>query len=199
MNPKSIFLLLTTITLSTAIPFSQQQTQTPTATSTTQTVDPVLSSIIAASASASANNNTCPPSHRSKQCCESVNSIADDITKPLGGLLPLLEGTTISSILGFDCLEMSDTDPNTDCRHDVMCCNGQPGKNAKGGDLFKECEPFDKALADKQNALNRNKLRPIEKAMSYAAMTSSLAASSAAAASSGGLVSRGVFAVPTGQ
>ncbi|UDD60440.1 hypothetical protein AFCA_007834 [Aspergillus flavus] len=55
MNPKTILLLLTTITLSTAIPFSQQQT--PASTPTKQSAHPALSSIAAsASVSPKANN-----------------------------------------------------------------------------------------------------------------------------------------------
>lgn len=56
-------------------------------------------------------------------------------------------------------------------------------------------------MKDKQEALEKNKQRPLEMAMSWAAMTSSmLAASSAAAASSSpGLASSGVHAVPTGN
>ncbi|KAE8355763.1 hypothetical protein BDV28DRAFT_24149 [Aspergillus coremiiformis] len=190
MNPKSRFLLIATIPFAAAVPFSQQ---TPDPTPTTQVVDPALSSMIAAKASASSANNTCPPSHRSKQCCESVNSITDDITKPLGDAIPLLEGTTFSSLLGLDCLAMADSDPIESCRQDVMCCDGQPGKNAQGGDLLKECVPFDEAVAAKQKALDENKEKPVQAAMSYVALTSSLAAAS----SSARLVSRPVLAVPT--
>ncbi|KAB8252300.1 hypothetical protein BDV35DRAFT_335949 [Aspergillus flavus] len=83
MNPKTILLLLTTITLSTAIPFSQQQT--PASTPTKQSAHPALSSIAAsASVSPKANNGICPDTHRSKQCCQSIDSIAEGITKPLG-------------------------------------------------------------------------------------------------------------------
>ncbi|KAB8205306.1 hypothetical protein BDV34DRAFT_225468 [Aspergillus parasiticus] len=199
MNPKTILLLLTTITFSTAIPFSQQQT--PASTPTKQSANPALSSIAPfASVSPKANSGTCPDTHRSKQCCQSIDSIAEGITKPLGQLVPLLDGATVKSILSLDCKAMADTDPNENCTKDVMCCNGQPGD--KGSDLFKECESYDKAMKDKQEALEKNKQRPLEMAMSWAAMTSSMlaAASSAAAASSSpGLASSGVHAVPTGN
>ncbi|KAE8328912.1 hypothetical protein BDV39DRAFT_59229 [Aspergillus sergii] len=103
MNPKAILLLLTTITLSTAIPFSQQQT--PASTPTGQSANPALSSIAAsASVSPKANNGTCPDTHRSKQCCQSIDSIAEGITKPLGQLVPLLDGATVKSILSLDCM-----------------------------------------------------------------------------------------------
>ncbi|KAE8401426.1 hypothetical protein BDV37DRAFT_182083 [Aspergillus pseudonomiae] len=97
---------------------------------------------------------------------------------------------------------MADTDPNEDCQKDVMCCNGSP--NEKGDSLAKECEPYEKAMKDMQEALEKNKQRPLEKAMSWAAMTSSMLAASsssaaAAASSSPRLASSSVHAVPTGH
>ncbi|KAB8258723.1 hypothetical protein BDV32DRAFT_151164 [Aspergillus pseudonomiae] len=97
---------------------------------------------------------------------------------------------------------MADTDPNENCQKDVMCCNGSP--NEKGDSLAKECEPYEKAMKDMQEALEKNKQRPLEKAMSWAAMTSSMLAASsssaaAAASSSPRLASSSVHAVPTGH
>ncbi|KAF7596570.1 hypothetical protein BBP40_000970 [Aspergillus hancockii] len=200
MNPKPILILLTIITLSTAIPFAQQ-TPTLNPTPAAKTGDSVLNSLIAASAAASSDNSTCPLSKMSKQCCQSINSIADQLTEPIGEVIPLLKGTKLSSLLGFDCKAMADTDPNEYCTQDVMCCDGQPGKGAKG-DVFKTCEPFKEAIKKKQKALAKEKQRPVEKALSYAAMTSSMAAAasrSAAASSSAMTVSRSVHAVPTGH
>ncbi|OGM44842.1 hypothetical protein ABOM_006163 [Aspergillus bombycis] len=202
MNPKRILLLLTTVALSTAVPFSQQQT--PVSTPTKQSAHPAQSSMFAALASASpeANNGTCPDTHRSKQCCQSIDSIGDEITKGLGQLVPVLNGAKLSSILSLDCQAMSDTDPNENCTKDVMCCTGSP--EDKGDSLARSCEPYDKAMKDMQEALEKNRQRPLEQAMSWAAMTSSMlaAASSssvAAASSSPRLASSGVHAVPTGH
>jgi hypothetical protein len=67
-------------------------------------VDPILNSLAAAAAAASTGKNICPLSKRSKQCCQSVNSIADTITEPIGEVIPLLKGAKLSSLLGFDCM-----------------------------------------------------------------------------------------------
>ena len=74
----------------------------------------------------------------------------------------------------------------------------------QGDSLAKECEPYEKAMQDMQEALEKNKQRPLEKAMSWAAMTSSMLAASsssaaAAASSSPRLASSSVHAVPTGH
>ncbi|KAB8076032.1 hypothetical protein BDV29DRAFT_155113 [Aspergillus leporis] len=203
MNLKSILILLTTITLSTAIPFAQK-TPAPKPTPTVKTVDPILNSLAAAAAAASTGKNICPLSKRSKQCCQSVNSIADTITEPIGEVIPLLKGAKLSSLLGFDCMAMADTDPNDYCGKDVMCCTGKPGQNVQGGDIFKTCEPFDEAIKKKQKALDKQNQRPVEKAMSYVAMTSSMAAAaaasrSAAASSSAIFTSGSISASPTGH
>ncbi|KAE8150173.1 hypothetical protein BDV25DRAFT_140089 [Aspergillus avenaceus] len=186
--------LLLTATLTSAIPFNQATT--PTTPTPTTTTDPVLSSLISAQAAKSTDLTTCPLSKPAKQCCQSFNSIAKGVTDGVGDLVPIVKDVEIKSLLSFECRAMKDTEPNENCLQDIMCCAGKPGSNAKGGDLFKECLDYEKALQTKKEELERSKKRPLEQAVSIASVRSSImaASSSAVAASS---PSKGVGASPT--
>ncbi|PLN80132.1 hypothetical protein BDW42DRAFT_117176 [Aspergillus taichungensis] len=105
-------LTLTTTTLAIADP-------SPTTT---------LSSLANASSSALASpeNDTCPPSRRSKQCCTSVNGISDSIFGKIGKVIPILKDVKITSTAAFNCKGMKDDDPHDECLSDIMCCDGSP-------------------------------------------------------------------------
>ncbi|PYH78501.1 hypothetical protein BO82DRAFT_367575 [Aspergillus uvarum CBS 121591] len=70
---------------------------------------------------------TCPTGRPSKQCCQSIESVADSVLQPLGQLVPYLSGVDISSLLALECTGMENTDPNANCFNSVMCCEGTPG------------------------------------------------------------------------
>ncbi|PYI08003.1 hypothetical protein BO78DRAFT_442575, partial [Aspergillus sclerotiicarbonarius CBS 121057] len=114
-------LLLTTLTLTpgtTSIPLSNTDSSpsspsnsnsntnaAPSQTSTLNTpeaLESAISKIIVQETLTDYNNNTCPPSHRSKQCCESIDNIADQVTDGLGAVVPWVSGIDVSSVLGLD-------------------------------------------------------------------------------------------------
>ncbi|KAE8380803.1 hypothetical protein BDV26DRAFT_290067 [Aspergillus bertholletiae] len=104
MNPKTILFLLATATLSTASPAPQQQTP---AVLTPAEQSAQLASSIALAASAAAleiaKNSVCADaSYPSKQCCQTVNSVTEGVTKPLDQLFALIDGTTTTSAMSLD-------------------------------------------------------------------------------------------------
>ncbi|RAL01922.1 uncharacterized protein BO80DRAFT_424298 [Aspergillus ibericus CBS 121593] len=200
----SIPLLLTTLTLTpftTAIPLSNTDTPSPSNTNsnsntntntaptpsstltTPEALESAISKIIVQETLADYSNNTCPPSHRSKQCCESIDNIADQVTGGLGELVPWIEGIEVSSVLGLDCYAMADSTPNSQCLHQVMCCDGKPSDTDQpttqsSQAVTSSCESWDIAMKNKQQAIDESMAR--EAAMMDAASSFSAAAVAAA-------------------
>lgn len=78
----------------------------PEQATTSQSLVHSIATLIASSAASSLDPTTCPPAHNSRQCCTSVDSLADDVVgeDAIGGLIPWFQGVKISSIVGFQCL-----------------------------------------------------------------------------------------------
>ncbi|KAL2811335.1 hypothetical protein BJX63DRAFT_433488 [Aspergillus granulosus] len=183
--------LTTTLTLTSAIPFSSSPAAnqdpntkniyslrspgaskpTPTtpeedglASTRASSVKHSLATLISHDASASYDLTTCPPSHPSRQCCASIDRLADDTTSELGDLIPYLSGVKVSSVVGLQCKAMSPDTPNIDCYESVMCCSDQ-GSSTEGGTMpgsaqspFKsQCVPFDEAVEDEKEATEKSK------------------------------------------
>ncbi|KAL4758966.1 uncharacterized protein BDW70DRAFT_151998 [Aspergillus foveolatus] len=104
-----------------------------------------IATLIASSAASSLDPTTCPPTHNSRQCCTSVDSLADDVVgeNAIGGLIPWFRDVKVSSIVGFQ----------YGMRADVGFGNS-PGTQS----LFKSgCIPYDKAIQDKKEAIEKSK------------------------------------------
>ncbi|KAL4918502.1 hypothetical protein BDW62DRAFT_200876 [Aspergillus aurantiobrunneus] len=184
----SLSLTLTFTHQTTAVPFSSTPSpSTPRSTSANSQASDISNSIatlIASDASASYDPNTCPPSHGAKQCCTSITSLADDLTSQLGGLVPVISGVSVSSLVGLQCTSMADTEPNENCLDDVMCCsssgkgeNGSAHQAAGTQSLFKSgCISYDEAIQDKKDAIAKSKAQA-----SYLAEGSSPSSSSVVA------------------
>ncbi|CBF74087.1 predicted protein [Aspergillus nidulans FGSC A4] len=113
-----------------------------------------IATLIASSAASSLDPTTCPPTHNSRQCCTSVDSLADDVVgeDAIGGLIPWFQGVKISSIVGFQYGTKANVDSGN--RGDRTNLNGQPGTQS----LFKSgCIPYDKAIQDKKEAIEKSK------------------------------------------
>ncbi|KAL4742096.1 hypothetical protein BDV11DRAFT_167565 [Aspergillus similis] len=115
-----------------------------------------------ASSAASSLAPTCPPTRSSRQCCTSVDSLADEVVgeNAVGGLIPWLQAVQISSTMGVQCKVMGEDEQNIDCLSSVMCCTvsgnvdvPKPGTQS----LFKSgCIAYDKAIRDKE-AIEKSK------------------------------------------
>ncbi|PTU21065.1 hypothetical protein P175DRAFT_0557742 [Aspergillus ochraceoroseus IBT 24754] len=102
----------------------------------------------------SLNPQACPPSHRSKQCCTSVNGMTQDVENELSDVVPLLTDMQVSSILGVQCTAMTAEEPNTDCLDSVMCCHADPKQGGGTQSLLQSsCLPYNEAIADQDNAI----------------------------------------------
>ncbi|KAL4935999.1 hypothetical protein BDV06DRAFT_228289 [Aspergillus oleicola] len=166
----SLSLLITASPLNTQKPSSLKRsnpspTLSPSSPKASAALDHEIATLIAsdASASASFDPTTCPPSHESKQCCTSVTELADDVIgeNGLGDVLPWLEGVQISSLVGFQCMSMGAKEGNENCLDSVMCCSkseGNPNPSESGEQsLFKSgCVPYDKAIAGKTEEIEES-------------------------------------------
>ncbi|OOF94335.1 hypothetical protein ASPCADRAFT_131880 [Aspergillus carbonarius ITEM 5010] len=213
----SLALTLTTLTpVATSIPLSSSTTNTqsqpqstPSSTSinTPEALESAISNIIVQETITDFNNSTCPPSHRSKQCCESIDNIADQVTDGIGQILPWISGVDVSSVLGLDCYAMADSTPNNKCLQQVMCCDGKPNDEDQpttqsGAAVTSSCESWDIAMKNKQDAIDQSMAREhavMDAVSSFSAAavatpTSSSASTSGAvpAASSSGVLGRRV-------
>ena len=92
----NLLALLTTLTLTLTTTTLAIEDPTPTTPTTTHLSSP--------SASPSADNDTCPSSRRSKQCCTSINGISDSIFGKIGKVIPILKDVKVSSTAAFNCI-----------------------------------------------------------------------------------------------
>ncbi|KAL4864196.1 hypothetical protein BDV12DRAFT_16327 [Aspergillus spectabilis] len=154
-------------TLTASLPSAPALNPSETAKATSLTHQ--IATLLAEDALASYDETTCPLSHRSKQCCTSINGLADDLTGQLGNVVPWVSGISVTSLVGLQCTKMADSAPNVDCLDSVMCCAANGGKTSGKGtpdekvgtqSLFKSgCIPFDKAIADKKEAIEKSKMQ----------------------------------------
>ncbi|KAL4771787.1 hypothetical protein BDW60DRAFT_207852 [Aspergillus nidulans var. acristatus] len=123
-----------------------------------------IATLIASSAASSLDPTTCPPTHNSRQCCTSVDSLADEVVgeNAIGGLIPWFQDVKISSVVGFQCRAMGEDEQNIDCLSSVMCCSlsgNVDGQKPGTQSLFKSgCIPYDKAIQDKKEAIEKSKV-----------------------------------------
>ncbi|KAL5047359.1 hypothetical protein BDW71DRAFT_206486 [Aspergillus fruticulosus] len=106
-------------------PSRSNPTLSPSQASASQSLVNSIATLLASSAASSLDPTTCPPTHSSRQCCTSVDSLADEVVggNAIGGILPWFQ--------------------------DV-----QPGTQS----LFKSgCIPYDKAIQDKKEAIEKSK------------------------------------------
>ncbi|KAL4994171.1 hypothetical protein BDV10DRAFT_189308 [Aspergillus recurvatus] len=156
-------------------------TLNPSQATVSQSLVHSIATLIASSASASLDPTTCPPTHRSRQCCTSVESLTDEAfgEDAIGSVLPWLQDVQVSSLVGFQCRAMGEDEQNIDCLSSVMCCSGSgnvDGQKPGTQSLFKsECIPYDKAIQDKKEAIEKSKAEA-----SYLAAQSSSAPAPAA-------------------
>ncbi|KAL4886255.1 hypothetical protein BJY04DRAFT_213786 [Aspergillus karnatakaensis] len=164
----------------------------PTQTAKASSLTHQIATILAENAAESYDESTCPLSHKSKQCCTSVNGLADDLMGQVGGILPWASGISVSSLVGFQCKAMAATAPNVDCLDSVMCCSANGGvKSSTKADvaekpgsqsLFKSgCIPYDKAIADKKEAIEKSKVQASMLAAEEAGSASGSASATATA------------------
>ncbi|KAL5338086.1 hypothetical protein BJX70DRAFT_216678 [Aspergillus crustosus] len=156
-----------------------------------------IATLLAEDALSSYDESTCPPSHRSKQCCTSINGLADDLTGQLGDVVPWVSGVSVSSLVGLQCTKMADDAPNVDCFASVMCCAAGGGSTGSKGvtnekpgtqSLFKSgCIPFDKAIADKKEAIEKSKVQASMLAAEGPAPSASVEASGVPRATADGM------------
>ncbi|KAL4815343.1 hypothetical protein BDW67DRAFT_67816 [Aspergillus spinulosporus] len=88
------------------IPERPNPTLKPEQATASQSLVHSIATLIASSAISSLDPTTCPPTHSSRQCCTSVDSLADDVVgeNAIGGLIPWFQDVKVSSIMGFQCM-----------------------------------------------------------------------------------------------
>ncbi|PWY79650.1 hypothetical protein BO70DRAFT_380246 [Aspergillus heteromorphus CBS 117.55] len=172
----------TNLNINKRTPFSPRQETTPEGQTTDATLlnslnfaPPPLPNPDSLSGGKGGNNATCPSVRPSKQCCESLDGVADDVTGELGSLVPWLSGVAVSSVLALDCTGMDDSASTDDCLQQVMCCEGAPGKSTTVETFKGKCQPYDEALKVKADEEK-------EKSKSAAAASASASASAGASA-----------------
>ncbi|PLB42336.1 uncharacterized protein BDW47DRAFT_98297 [Aspergillus candidus] len=158
-------LTLLTLTLTTTALAIEDPTPTTLLPRTTALSSPLANA--SSSAAANLEYDTCPPSHRSKQCCTSINSISDSLFGKIGKLIPILKDVKISSTAAFDCKGMNDNDPHDQCLMDVMCCGGV-SNNLDQNSYKIQCKPYDKAMKDKAKGKEQGDDHPLADALGRA-------------------------------
>ncbi|KAA8643039.1 uncharacterized protein ATNIH1004_009801 [Aspergillus tanneri] len=172
--PNQILTLGLLTTAAIAFPFTSRSAS-PTSSNynikaNSTSVDPVLASLIAASATETSDMSTCPLTHPTKQCCASITEMAGDITKELGELVPILSEVKVSSILSLQCRSMDPNSPNESCTDDVVCCTGMEDTESA---IFKTCKTWDEAITSKKKALDHNNSRQQQYSSAVAATPTS--------------------------
>ncbi|KAJ5469970.1 hypothetical protein N7530_007327 [Penicillium desertorum] len=134
--------LVSLLSVTTAIPMASDK---PTPTSVSKSlISPSSSASVSASASATPSPNpyeayTCPKG-KYKSCCKSVEQTSNDLIKPLGELVPIVNGLQISSALSFECKHMAERDAPDTCNgkgFSPMCCSNKIEDSG-----FNTCKPF---------------------------------------------------------
>ncbi|KAJ6022173.1 hypothetical protein N7540_007677 [Penicillium herquei] len=100
------------------------------------------------------------PRNQYKACCQSLEQTSKELMAPVGDLVPIVGGISISSQVSFQCNAMAPlTDPNTCQGHGYtpMCCEndtenalisfgqGMTNAAAEQGAAMNTCKPFEKA------------------------------------------------------
>ncbi|KAJ5708935.1 hypothetical protein N7493_010269 [Penicillium malachiteum] len=156
MRLASLFTSLATLcTIVVAIPVAADPSlmQMPTPSKST----PSVASTASPSHSASPSTLTLVgayqcPRNQYKACCQSLEQTTKELMKPVGDLVPIVGGISISSQVSFQCNAMAPlTDPNTCKGHGYtpMCCEnnteGMANAAAEQGAAMNACMPFEKA------------------------------------------------------
>ncbi|PKY03869.1 hypothetical protein P168DRAFT_345118 [Aspergillus campestris IBT 28561] len=161
----NLLTLLTTLTLTFTI--TTLAIKDPTPTTLIPSTTALSSSPASSSAPANSEYDTCPPSHRSKQCCTSINGITESIFGEIGKVIPILKDVKVSSSAAFDCKGMNDNDSHDQCLTDVMCCDGV-SNNLDPKTYKMHCKPYDKAIKDKAKSEKQSHDHPLADALANA-------------------------------
>lgn len=108
MHIETIFSILASLAVASAVPVLQEYPVVPMPTPTMPAI--ASSSATYSSPSAASSTPVVPvgpyscPEHQYKQCCQSLAQTSHDIIQPLGELVPIVGGIQISSAVSFQCM-----------------------------------------------------------------------------------------------